>query len=96
MAGGRLFAYTELQADSSAAWSRTEVRVDVAEGSTDPARAQTTATMQGPEDALHRVVVANVDVGHLPPGRYVARARVLHDSVQVAHMRRPFWITESP
>ena len=96
VAEGRLFAYTELQADSSAAWSRTQVHVDVADGSTDPARAQTTATMQGPEDVLHRVVVANVDVGHLPPGRYVARARVLHDSVEVAHMHRPFWITESP
>ena len=96
VSGGRLLAYTELLADSSAVWSRTQVHVDVADYSTGPARVQTTATMEGPEDTLHRIVVADVAVAHLPPGRYVARARVMHDSIEVARVLRPFWITESP
>jgi VWFA-related protein len=96
VSGGRLWAYTELQAESSVVWEQTQVHVDVAEDSTGPARAQATATMQGPEDTLHRVVAADLAVDHLPPGRYIARARVMHESIEVAHMRRPFWITESP
>ena len=96
VSGGRLLAYTELHVDSSAVWRRTQVYVDVADDSTGPARAQATATMQGPEDTSHRVVVADVAVAHLPPGRYVARARVMHDSIEVARVHRPFWITASP
>ena len=96
VSGGRLLAYTELRADSSTVWNRTEVHVDVAGHSMGPAQAEATATMEGPEETVHRVVVADVAVAHLPPGRYVARARVMHDSIEVARVLRPFWIAESP
>ena len=33
---------------------------------------------------------------HLPPGRYIARARVMHDAVEVARVRRPFRIVGPP
>jgi VWFA-related protein len=95
VSGGRLLAYTELRADSAAVWNRTEVHVDVAGYSMGPARAEATATMEGPKENLHRVVMADVAVAHLPPGRYVARARVMHDSIEVARIHRPFLITES-
>ena len=96
VSSGRLLAYTELYADSSAAWKRTEVHVEVADDATGPVRAQATAMMQGPEGTLHRVVSADVAVAHLPPGRYVARVSVIHDSTEVARVRRPFWISEPP
>ena len=94
VSSGRLFAYTELYADSSALWEEVEVYVDVGDDATGPARAEeATMTMEETEDSRRRVVSADVAVAHLPPGRYVARARVMHDSIEVARIRRPFRIT---
>ena len=96
VSGDRLVVYTELYADSPAVWEQTAVHISVADSATRPARAQTTVTFDGSDDALHRVVLADVAVAELPPGRYVARARVVYDSGEVAQLHRPFWITDSP
>lgn len=93
---GRLVVYTELHADSAAVWDRTAVHIGVADSATGPARAQTTVTFDGSDDALHRVLLADIAVAGLPPGRYVARARVVYDSGEVALLYRPFRIAESP
>ena len=96
VSGDRLVVYMELYADSPAVWERTTVHIGVADSATSPARAQTTVTFDGSDDALRRVVLADVAVAELPPGRYVARARVVYDSGEVAQLHRPFWITDSP
>ena len=94
--GDRLVVYTELYADSPAVWERTKVHISVADSETGLARTQTTVTFDGSEDVLRRVVMGDVAVDDLPPGRYVARARVEYDSAEVARLHRPFWVTDLP
>ena len=96
VSGDRLVVYTELDADSPTVWERTKVHIGVADSATGPARTQTTVTFDRSEDALRSVVLADVAVSELPPGRYVARARVIYDSGEVARLHRPFWITDPP
>ncbi len=96
VSGDRLVVYTELYADSPAVWEQTTVHIGVADTAKGPARTRTTVTFDGLEDVRRSVASANVAVGDLPPGRYVARARVVYDSGEVARLHRPFWITESP
>ena len=94
VSSGRLLAYIELYAESPALWERTTVRIDVAADVTGPSLAQVMAIPRGPEDTRRRVASAGLEVTHLQPGRYVARAHVMHDAVKVARVSRPFWITE--
>ena len=96
VSSGRLFAYTELLADSAALWQDLDVYVDVADDATGPGRAGATMTMQETKDPLRRVVAADLTVAHLPPGPYVARLLVMQDSVELARLHRPFQITVVP
>ena len=96
VSGDRLVVYTELYADAPAVWERTTVHIGVADTAKGPARTRTTVTFDGVEEARRSVVSANVPVGDLPPGRYVARARVVYDSGEVLRLHRPFWITDPP
>jgi len=96
VAGGRLLAYTELYAESAQVWERTLVHLDVVDATEGPALARGAAAMQGADHALRRSVTGIAGVAHLPPGRYIARARVLHDAVEVARIRRPFQIVGPP
>ena len=96
VSSGRLLAFTELYADSPAFWERTAVEVDVIESLSGPVLARGPAVLEGPEGAPRRSVTAVVAVPHLPPGRYVARARVMHDAAEVAQVRRLFRITAPP
>ena len=96
VSGGRLLAYTELYADSPQVWERTQVRLDVVDATGGPALARGAAAMQGADHALRRSVTGIAGVAHLPPGRYIARARVMHDAVEVARVRRPFRIVGPP
>ena len=96
VSGDRLVVYTELYADAPAVWERTTVHIGVADTPKGPARTRTTVTFDRLEDVRRSVVSADVPVGDLPPGRYVARARVVYDSGEVVRLHRPFWITGSP
>ena len=96
VSGDRLVVYTELYADAPAVWERTTVHIGVADTAKGPARTRTTVTFDGVEEARRSVVSANVPVGDLPPGRYVARARVVYNSGEVVELHRPFWITDPP
>ena len=94
VSSGRLLAFTELYADSAEVWQDVAVHLDVADDATGPARTEGTTTIPGPGlDPFRRAVLADLAVDHLPPGRYVVRARVMHDSIEVAHIHRPFRIT---
>ncbi|MCE2532437.1 MAG: VWA domain-containing protein [Acidimicrobiia bacterium] len=93
---GRVIASMEVYAESSWAFDRTSVHVDVAGDETGPARAYATAALLGTNDTPWRSAAADLAVGHLPPGQYVARVRVLRDSDEVARMHRPFRITAVP
>ena len=86
----------EPRADSPSLWERTEVEVDVMDGATGPVLARGAAMLEGPDGAPRRRVTAVVALPHLPPGRYVASARVMHDATEVAQVRRPFRVTASP
>ena len=92
--GGRLLAYTELYADSPDAWRRTAVHLEVADAAEGPVRARGAVSIGGAESAGRRAVTGIVSVAHLPPGRYLARVRVVHDATEVARAQRPFRVTE--
>ena len=94
--GDHLVVYTELSADAPAVWERTTVHIGVADTAKGPAGTRTTVTFDGLADVRRSVVSANVPVGDLPPGRYVARARVVYDSGEVVRLHRPFRITAPP
>ena len=86
VSSGRVIASMEVYAESSWAFDRTSVHVDVAGDETGPA-------LLGTDDTPWRSASADLAVGHLPPGQYVARVRVLRDADEVARMHRPFRIT---
>ena len=96
VASGRLLAYTELYAGSPAFWEDARVEVDVVDGADGPVLAWGPARLEGPAADARRSATAVVSVPHLPPGRYVALARVLHDAAEVAQVRRPFRIIAQP
>ena len=97
VSSGRLLAYTELYAESPAVWERTQVRVEVVDDAQGPALARGAASIRSVDDApLRRSVTAIASVAHLPPGRYVARVRVMHDALEVARAWRPFRIVTPP
>ena len=96
VSSGRLLAFTELYADSPAFWEGTRVEVDVVDGAAGPVLAWGPAVLEGPDGIPRRRATAIVAVPHLPPGRYVARARVMHDAEEMAQVRRPFRITAQP
>ena len=95
VSGDRLSAYTELYADSPTVWGQTQVHIAIADHATGPVRAETTVTFQGVAETSRRIFRYDVDVGDLQPGRYVARARIVHDSGEVARLHRSFQIIES-
>ena len=93
---GRLLAFTELYARSPLRWEGTRVEVDVVDGAGGPVLARGPAALNGPDGTRRRSATAVVAVPHLPPGRYVARARVMHDATEMARVRRPFRIVSQP
>ena len=93
---GRLLAFTELYARSPLRWDGTRVEVDVVDGAGGPVLARGPAVLNGPDGTRRRSATAVVAVPHLPPGRYVARARVMHDATEMARVRRPFRIVSQP
>ena len=95
VSSGRLLAYTELYSEAPAFWEGTRVEVDVLRGATGHVLAREPAVLEG-SDGARRSATAVVAVSHLPPGGYVARARVLHDAAEVARVRRPFRIVSQP
>ncbi len=95
VAGGWLVAYTELQATDSFDFDQTRVVVEVADDREGPTRASGVAVLRAQTGMPGRVVSAEVRIDHLPPGRYVARARVMDGVTEVSRLHRPFRIARS-
>jgi len=93
---GRLLAFTELYARSPLRWDGARVEVDVVAGAGGPVLARGPAVLAGPDGTRRRRATAIVAVPHLPPGRYVARARVTRGAAEVARVRRSFRIVSQP
>ena len=93
---GRLLAFTELYARSPLRWDGTRLEVDVVDGAGGPVLARGPAVLAGPDGTRRRRATAVVAVPHLPPGRYVARALVMHGATEMARVRRPFRIVSQP
>ena len=93
---GRLLAFTELYGRSRLRWDDTRVEVDVVDGAGGPVLARGPAVLNGADGTRRRMATAVVAVPHLPPGRYVARARVMRDGAEVVRVRRPFRIVSQP
>ena len=94
IASGRLLAYTELYAASPETWERTVVHLEVVGEAAGPVLARGAVTLDGTGSA-HVTVTGIVSVAHLPPGRYVARVRAVHDATEVERTLRPFRVTAS-
>ncbi len=100
VASGRLLAYTELYAASPEAWERTAVHLEVVAEAAGAVLARGAVTLDAADagaeadaGAARRRVTGIVSVAHLPPGRYVARVRAVHDATEVARTLRPFRVT---
>ena len=96
VASGLLTVYTELYGEAASLLERARVVMEVATDPSGPAQATADAVLGEMTEIPLRVVRAEVPVDHLPPGRYVVRARVLRDSAEVARRHRPFLITDTP
>ena len=96
VASGWIMAYTELYAESASILEQTHVEVEVADDESGPTRVSAGAVLIGPSDATRRIVKVDVPVDPLPPGRYVARVRVMRNAEEVARLYRPFRIAERP
>ena len=109
VASGRLLAYTELYAASPETWERTAVHLEVVREAAGAVLARGAVTLDGADagadadadaeadaaaGAARRRVTGIVSVAHLPPGRYVARVRAVHDATEVARTLRPFRVAE--
>lgn len=100
VASGRLLAYTELYAASPEAWEGTAVHLEVVADAAGAVLARGAVTLDAAgasagadAGAMRRRVTGIVSVAHLPPGRYVARVRAVHDATEVARALRPFRVT---
>lgn len=93
---GLLSVYTELYGEAASSLEEAHVVMEVASDALGAAQASVDAVLGRIAGTPLRVVRAEVPVDHLPPGRYVVRARVLSDSAEVARRHRPFQITGSP
>jgi VWFA-related protein len=83
-------AYMELYAAQPAAFDSTSVAIDIAEDADGPALTTFDARLvPGPRPST-RIVTAVAPLGIVPPGRYVARARVTRDGKTVGVLARPF------
>ncbi len=86
----QMSAYLELYASTPAAFEGTTVSVEVAEEPDAPALTTTSASFfKGPHPATV-VASAVVPTQALPPGRYVARARIAKGETPVGMLLRPF------
>ena len=102
VASGRLLAYTELYAASPRVWERTAIHLEVVSEAAGAVLARGAVTLDDRADAAadaaagasRRRVTGIVGVAHLPPGRYLARVRAVHDATEVTRTLRPFRVAE--
>lgn len=83
-------AYLELYADKPAAFDSTTVSIDIADDADSQALTTFSARLTVGSRPSTRIVTAVAPLGIVPPGRYVARARIVRDGKTVGVLARPF------
>jgi len=95
VSGGRLAAYLELYGGAPATFADTQVEIEIADDEDSPALTVAPARlMAGKGDGL-RVAQAVVTAQMLPPGRYLARARILRGGKPAGVLLRPFILDDA-
>lgn len=87
-----LAAHMELYSTSAATFEKAEVTIDVVEDPDAPALSGVGARLTEGTKPTWRTATALVPVRALPPGRYVARARITREGKAVGVLARPFVI----
>ena len=86
----RLAAYVELYSTSAATFDRANVTIEIADEADGPALTSANAQLAPGAQPAWRVAQGVVAANALPPGRYVARARVVRNGSTVSVLSRPF------
>jgi len=92
---GRAFSFIELYADRDRDLSAATVTIEVSDSADGPALVSSLAPFTSVETEGQRQALAELDLGVLPPGPYVVRARILVGERQVGVIARPFAIEAS-
>ena len=87
---GTVAAFMELYTSTPGGLKGAEVTFEIASNQDAPALATSTAAMIGEAGASRRVAQAAVEAAVLPPGRYIARARIAYDGKPAGVLIRPF------
>ncbi len=90
--GDRLGAYLELYSDTPATFESTVVTMDIADDADSRALTTLDITIRPGSRPTTRVASGIMPLSLLPPGRYVARARVTRSGKAIGVMARPFVI----
>jgi VWFA-related protein len=90
LSGEALAAYLELYSNAPATFESTVVTVDIADDADSRALTSLDVRMQPGQQPTTRVASGVMPLSLLPPGRYVARARVLRDGKAIGVLARPF------
>jgi VWFA-related protein len=88
--GDGLGAYLELYSDAPATFETTRVSLEIADDADSRALTTFDAALRPGNRPTARVVSAVTPMALLPPGRYVARARVTREGKVVGILSRPF------
>ena len=89
-------AYLELYSNSEQTWNGTTVTFEVADNADSPALMSSPVTMMPGKQPTWRVAAGVLDAKKLPPGRYVARAKIAREGKPVGVLARPFVEKRSP
>jgi hypothetical protein len=87
---GAIAAVIELYSTTPAALGKAQITFEIASNQDGPPLASSPATVVGDEQAPRRVAQAAVDAAVLPPGNYVARAKIAYDGKPAGVLIRPF------
>jgi hypothetical protein len=92
VASGIVGAYLELYAGAPEDLDWTFVQFEVAKDEGSPALAMADGDLKNGARPSWRLVTGAMDVRSLPPGNYVARARITQDDKTIRVVTRPFVI----
>jgi VWFA-related protein len=83
-------AYLEMYSNTEQTWNGTTVTFEVADDPDSPALTSAPVPMVPGRQPTWRVASAIIDTRKLPPGRYVARAKIARDGKAIGVLARPF------
>ena len=90
LSGEAMGAYLELYSNAPATFESTVVTVDIADDADSKALTSLDVRMQPGPQPTTRLASGVMRLSLLPPGRYVARARVVRDGKAIGVLSRPF------